>query len=218
MKTKGICRFCNREFSSVGMAKHLQSCTERKKEKEEKGEVFLIRASSSNDWASYWVYFEASYLHKLYDVDSFLRKLWLECCGHLSAFNINSNEYFYHTLENGQFDMDIYLKDILYPGIEFNYEYDFGSTTELKLRCISVRPGKIERINILAKNEPPEFFCDECGKPAKYVCVSCLWESKGFLCDSCVNTHECGYERFLPIVNSPRMGVCGYTGGIEDNI
>ena len=25
--------------------------------------------------------------------------------------------------------------------------------------------------------------------------------------------HDCGEEAILPVVNSPRMGVCGYTGG-----
>jgi hypothetical protein len=24
--------------------------------------------------------------------------------------------------------------------------------------------------------------------------------------------HECGEEALLPVVNSPRMGMCGYTG------
>jgi hypothetical protein len=30
--------------------------------------------------------------------------------------------------------------------------------------------------------------------------------------DVCVKDHECGEEMLLPMANSPRAGVCGYTG------
>ena len=32
------------------------------------------------------------------------------------------------------------------------------------------------------------------------------------LCDEHAETHDCGGEYFLPVVKSPRVGVCGYTG------
>jgi len=40
-------------------------------------------------------------------------------------------------------------------------------------------------------------------------------ESDAFFCDAHADEHRCdGEEAILPIVNSPRMGVCGYTGGL----
>ncbi len=93
MRSKGICRLCGKTFTGGGMAKHLLACPERKKELEKekgRGKVFLIRASSG----LYWVYFEANDSHQLLNVDTFLRRLWLECCGHLSAFTINSDNFF----------------------------------------------------------------------------------------------------------------------------
>jgi hypothetical protein len=33
-----------------------------------------------------------------------------------------------------------------------------------------------------------------------------------FFCDKCGKKHKSHDEMFLPVVNSPRMGVCGYTG------
>ncbi len=44
---------------------------------------------------------------------------------------------------------------------------------------------------------------------------SCLGETQGdagWLCDSCAEDHKCGEDMLLPVVNSPRTGVCGYTG------
>lgn len=29
-------------------------------------------------------------------------------------------------------------------------------------------------------------------------------------------THECGEDMLLPVVNSPRVGMCDYTGGYYD--
>ena len=33
-----------------------------------------------------------------------------------------------------------------------------------------------------------------------------------FLCEVHTEKHDCGEEALLPVVNSPRMGMCGYTG------
>ena len=45
-----------------------------------------------------------------------------------------------------------------------------------------------------------------------FICAQCIYEDKGCLCDACARSHECGEEMLLPLVNSPRAGVCGYTG------
>jgi len=92
--------------------------------------------------------------------------------------------------------------------------YDFGSTTELTLKVISERevPAKKKAIEILARNNLPLVSCDVCGKPATTTCTQCIYEDKGWLCDACAKDHECGEEMLWPMVNSPRAGVCGYTG------
>jgi len=60
-------------------------------------------------------------------------------------------------------------------------------------------------------NNLPEFKC-WCGKVTKEICSQCIWEETGLLCSECAKKHECGEEMLLPVVNSPRMGMCGYTG------
>lgn len=212
MKSEGACRLCNRTLSGRGMTKHLQSCMREKlQSKQGDGRVFLIKASAG----PFWVYFEVNGSSMLRDIDSFLRDLWLECCGHMSAFTIDSVRYYSHgrLMGPGYKGMNISLKQVLRPGIKFRHEYDFGTTTELDLQCISERQGMVrKKVEILARNEMPEFLCDECGKPAKEICTQCVWEGTGLLCESCVEDHGCGEEMLLPVVNSPRMGECGYTG------
>ena len=110
--------------------------------------------------------------------------------------------------------MNILLDKVLRLDLAFTHEYDFGTTTMLGLKCLSERIGnKLKKTEILARNNMPDFKCI-CGKPAKEICTECLWEKghKAMLCKDCTKSHECGDEMFLPVVNSPRMGMCGYTG------
>lgn len=69
---------------------------------------------------------------------------------------------------------------------------------------------------MLARNHPHEIECSYCGKPATHVCRECIYDDGGWLCDDCTEKHECGEEMLLPVVNSPRVGVCAYTGGSYD--
>ncbi len=109
------------------------------------------------------------------------------------------------------------LGSVLYPKLEFHHEYDFGTTTTLTLKVISEYEGqaKGKSVQILARNDPPPIVCDKCGKPATQVCSQCLWEGKGWLCDQHASRHKCGEEMLLPVVNSPRVGMCGYTGPLD---
>ncbi|MBT9144001.1 MAG: hypothetical protein DDT29_02415 [Dehalococcoidia bacterium] len=151
----------------------------------------------------------------LEDLDGFLRDIWLECCGHLSAFTIEGTRHSISPI--GEYDergMKVALSDVLASGIKFYHEYDFGTTTELTLRVVSEHEGedKSESIQLLARNDPPLIACDSCGKIATQVCTECIWSGKGWLCNECAREHGCSEEMLLPVVNSPRVGMCGYTG------
>ena len=97
--------------------------------------------------------------------------------------------------------------------LEFKHDYDFGTTTRLTLRVLGMVkvPLPAHEIRIVARNDAPEMLC-ECGQPATWVCTECYWDDEGLLCDKCAEDHECGEECLLPVVNSPRCGVCGYCG------
>ncbi|MFL5692885.1 MAG: hypothetical protein ACJ795_13865 [Ktedonobacteraceae bacterium] len=121
-----------------------------------------------------------------------------------------------------EYDMDFTLGEVLKVGQKFNHEYDFGSTTELSLKVLAEREGAYIKdedgdlvgVIPMARNEPPVIPCRVCGKPATKVIGGYYSAWDGALCDTCpVGDDEA--EMMLPVVNSPRVGVCGYDGGEE---
>jgi len=160
----------------------------------------------------YWIHIEAPIDATLKDLDGFLRRTWLECCGHLSTFAIEGKTYLSEPAEDEK-DMDVPLGEILRPKIRFYHKYDFGTTTELTLRVLSERGEKTrgKSVQVLARNDPPSITCS-CGKIATRVCSVCISSYEGWLCDECARKHGCGEGSLLPVVDSPRVGMCGYTG------
>jgi len=109
--------------------------------------------------------------------------------------------------------MNFAVSDELKKGVVFEYEYDFGTTTTLKLAVVGERKGKSKRISVLARNKPVEYKCGSCGAKATLVCAQCTFDiDKVVFCNKCAKKHECGEEAMLKIVNSPRTGMCGYEG------
>ena len=113
--------------------------------------------------------------------------------------------------------MNVAIGRVLAPGSTFSYEYDFGTTTELTGKIVSALSRTNARligkpIQVLARNDSPGITCLSCGKNATQVCSECIYSGEGCLCEECAKEHECGEEMLLPIVNSPRVGMCGYIG------
>jgi hypothetical protein len=93
------------------------------------------------------------------------------------------------------------------------YIYDFGSSTELVLSLSASLQVSVQHlVNVVARNEAPIWPCDVCGHPATRICAECANRGNGFLCGIHARSHGCGNDMLLPVVNSPRMGVCGYCG------
>ncbi|MGH9895377.1 MAG: hypothetical protein ACREA0_26010 [bacterium] len=100
-------------------------------------------------------------------------------------------------------------------GIKFRYEYDFGTTTTLTGQVLGNRHGSIGRspVRLLARNDPLVWSCAECKASATTVCPFCIDSDACLFCDAHATDHEHAEEEvYLPVVDSPRMGVCGYTG------
>jgi hypothetical protein len=221
--SNGTCDICGGNFSKSTMTKHLASCKQGKavpdtsllsKQQFKKTKTFHL-VVEGRDLPEYWMHIEAAAEAKLADLDGFLRDTWLECCGHLSAFTIEGKTYMSNPDEEmGDEGMDVMLDEVLRPKIKFLHEYDFGTTTDLVLRVVAERESEIRKksIRVLARNDSPSITCDSCGKAATHVCSQCIYEGEGWLCDACAGTHECGEEMLLPVVNSPRVGMCGYSG------
>ncbi len=228
-ESNGVCSLCGGTFGKRAMTKHLTSCVKEKanaemsssKQKPKSGKLFHLVAEGRYQPA-YWIHIAAHVQAKLDDLDGFLRDIWLECCGHMSAFTIDGVTY---SGSGGSFGSDfedvmddestnVSLNNVLVPKMKFYYEYDFGTTTELALKVVSEYEGFIKGkdIQLMARNEPPVTMCDSCDKIATQVCSNCVYNGEGWLCDECASEHECGEEMLLPVVNSPRVGMCAYCG------
>lgn len=217
-KSNGTCHFCQTSLDKSKMTRHLQSC---KKRQARTGQLFHIFVEAKHR-PQYWLHLETLSSNSLVELDLFLRGLWLECCGHLSQFEIEKQRYLVSPPpvsfadEAGELSMDVSMDKILRPGLKFLYTYDLGNPTVLELRVIGVREGEIhdDILQILARNVPPEHSCAICSKKdATLVCPEHDPDApEAWLCDLHAKEHPCGAEMLLPVVNSPRVGVCGYTG------
>ncbi|QDG52157.1 plasmid pRiA4b ORF-3 family protein [Persicimonas caeni] len=219
------CRICGKSYSERGMTRHLQSCLAKHADAKKSGVHLKVTDPYNSD---YWLQLVAARDATLEGLDNLLRNVWLECCGHLSEFEIDGVRY--DPCGGGDSlgfgppvrSADVPIVRVLDDGAEFAYAYDFGSTTHLEGRSYGAAPWpadlavespeSVRRIIVLARNEAPVFECTVCGKPAAWVCTECQWEAEGFLCQEHARTHECGTSWLLPVVNSPRMGVCDYSG------
>ena len=193
----------------MSMTRHLKTCSVAQQPSGRSLHLFVEARYDSR----YWLHLAVPVDAALYTVDAFLRQIWLECCGHLSVFRIEGESYVSEPLERGDPGMDVELSGIVQIGMKFSYEYDYGSTTALNLKVLGIRDTGTpeDDVELLARNDAPAVVCQRCGaQPATEICNVCDCKGRGWLCESCAKAHECGTETCLPVVNSPRTGVCGY--------
>ncbi len=201
---KGNCYICRKVLSKSGFKKHIM--TQHNYDGDNSEETILLKVEERYT-KDYWLYLDIRPNCNLNVLDTFLRNIWLECCGHLSEFytpisNISKNKKFN--------DIDL--------GSKLYYEYDFGTPTELVITVIDKlkRPKQKNSIRLIARNEPYHFKCANCDKEATNISIEYMWEDKNpFFCDDCIKKFVDDDELILPVVNSPRMGQCGYCGELD---
>ncbi len=219
-QSMGKCIFCGEKAGRDSMTRHLGACRQLESsrllaasEAEPLAPSFHL-AIEGRDAKAYWMHLAVSVNTPLSKLDHFLRREWLECCGHMSAFEIGGQRYASAPMDRER-NMRAPLSQVLEVGMKCFYEYDYGSTTALALKVAALREQSSPKgaIQLLARNEAPRIICYRCGiHPATQICTECASNGEGGLCEGCAIAHECGDEMCLPVVNSPRVGVCGYTG------
>lgn len=232
--TDGTCFLCDDTHTKRGMTRHLQSCLPAEVTDGETS-VTLLRIVSERR-PDYWIHVAVDRTTTLARLDEFLREFWVECCNHLSSFTIDERHYERPFEEDRPAglgpppqSMDVLLDDILSEETDsFAYEYDFGSTTALTLEVVDTGAWDIDElertlvadespvpeVTVLTRNDQPERRCEACGDLADVLCQTCLQspEDDAYFCEDCADDHDCAHLMFLPVVNSPRSGVCGYRG------
>ena len=238
--TSAKCRLCDRMLGKRQMTSHLKACWDHHA-KSVTGKAtprwfhLIVEGHYAPD---YWLHLQAPANCTFDDLDGLLRAIWLECCNHLSAFEFPKKRLRFQletqldiaamfqemararlqsmTVDYASDDalMDQTLGSRLKPGVVFSHQYDFGSTTKLALRVVGehAAPALAGKLKVLARNEPPANKCSNCAKPATQFCQQCAEDGEGDLCDACVKRHDCSEDMVMPLINSPRTGVCGYCG------
>jgi hypothetical protein len=138
---KGKCNLCGYEGTKAALTKHLQTCPANHDEPSGKQEtIFRLRVEDA-DMGIFWLDVEMKTATNLLELDQFLRDIWLECCGHLSSFEMNRERYSipYPGHEELGKSMDMKASKVLSKGLSFSHEYDFGSTTYLTLKVTEER-------------------------------------------------------------------------------
>ena len=237
--TFGRCRLCDKAFGKRQMTNHLKACWEHHaKAASGKGAApWFHLVVEGRDAPDYWLHLQAPANCTFGDLDNLFRRIWLECCDHLSAFKFSVKRKRLRLAT--PFDFAAMLQELdrerqsgwddndsddalmgktlgsrLKPGVVFSHEYDFGSTTHLALRVTGEHnaPAIAGGLKLLARNDSPAIPCSVCAKPATQLCLQCTEEGAGVLCDACAGKHDCGEDMLVPLINSPRTGVCGYCG------
>jgi len=109
---------------------------------------------------------------------------------------------------------------VFHTGQEITHVYDFGTESVTLLKFLGIREGKRDTkhpIALMARNAAPALECQDCGAPATRLCIECLYaDRRGTLCDAHAAGHpHDDYGEPMALVNSPRMGMCGYEGPAE---
>jgi hypothetical protein len=232
-QTRGNCVFCGREMTKSGLSRHLSGCEARqaaetvansKRGTQQKIIHLQILDAFSGD---FWLHLEVKGTATLEDLDHYLRTIWLECCGHLSAFHIDP--YRYTQIFDGGWSigdekpMNVPVQKVFSPDMQIMYEYDFGTTSELTIKVLGAREGKPHTkfpIFLMARNHMAYIPCMECEEQATLLCLDCMYEVAGpcELCETHWKTHQHDSENYggpMPLINSPRTGLCGYDGPAE---
>jgi hypothetical protein len=204
-------------MAKSGVSKHLPVCPQRRgilAKAEQKAipseSLYHLRVQDAYS-SDFWLDLEARGSARLKDLDDYLRAIWLECCGHLSQFSIGG-------WGGSEIAMKRRLEEVFAPGVTLTHIYDFGTSSETLIKLVAIRQGKpstSRAMTLMARNLLPQTKCMECEEQAAWLCEECMYEddAPGTLCDKHAKTHpHDNYGEPVAIVNSPRVGMCGYEG------
>lgn len=219
-QSKGKCGFCGEAFAKSGVSRHLATCSARQEalvkaesSKRKRETLYHLRVQAAGQ-PPFWLDLEMRGAAKLKDLDNYLRAIWLECCGHLSQFS--------HGGWGGrEIAMSQSIAGAFKSGQELTHIYDFGTESVSLIKPLGQRDGKpltTRPVALLVRNVAPVYECQECQQPAAWLCMECVIEDEalGTLCDQHAKNHPHeDYGEPLSLVNSPRLGLCGYDGPAE---
>lgn len=94
----------------------------------------------------------------LEDLDYYLRRIWLECCGHMSQFSVGG-------WRGEEIPKNRRIGEAFQHEVELTHIYDFGTSSETLIKAVGTREGKPTAprpIALMVRNLMPEAKCIEC--------------------------------------------------------
>lgn len=135
---KGTCALCGTSIDKRRVTAHLDTCAPADDVASGRPRQLLILRIGALGAPEYWLDVEADADAALSKLDTFLRSIWLECCGHLSMFSIppfryaSSIDTYGLGRANTERSMRVKIGEAFSRrGQKGTYDYDFGSTTRL---------------------------------------------------------------------------------------
>ena len=216
-KVDGNCFICGKTLGKVAMKNHIL------KEHAANGDEQCVLLRIEGAYAKeYWLFVDVAKNKTLDSLDDFMRRIWLECCGHMSIFKVDKHDGHddgsYFDDDYDEDDGKTYKLKEFSVGDKITHEYDMGTTTKCLITLVGEtrRQKQKDAVRLLARNVPPVFTCASCGKSAGFICQECLNECENpYYCSECAEGHvhdPDDFDSLLPITNSPRNGACGYEG------
>ncbi len=98
---RGTCTLCGEVVSRASAHRHAGRCAPAHDVPNGTPQALVQLRATVPGLPAYWLDVEAKGDAKLEALDSFLRRIWLECCGHLSAFRIGATQYYSRGYELG---------------------------------------------------------------------------------------------------------------------
>ena len=204
------CRLCQRNYTTRGISRHLRSCIPQNAQGS--GETLHLTVQAG----LYQMELALQPTCTFGELDRFLRKIWLECCKHISKFVIDGENFR---------KMKTPIAERSSPGAWFEHVYDAGSSTTLRIKENPRQPGlfaaildgctmpRTPGIRIIARNLMPELCA--CGGAAEFITDADWDQVYDQVCDDdpewesdCFCPKCCPPDRddLRDLVNSPRDG------------
>ena len=195
-----MCNICRTTLFGNESRGHIARCVEARYDirgirASLKGRSRTVHISVGSPERPHWMELGVRADTTLHELDRFLRSVWLECCGHLSHFDIAGVVYSVMVPRPGD-DFAFLPMDereeqwrhmgrtvgtAIRPATWFEHQYDYGTTTGLDLRHAGEFEGLVQalgpsqpwhggKIVVLARNHPLQ-SCSLCGRPAQWRLV-----------------------------------------------
>ena len=192
------CKICNKKHGKTLLKtyEHYDKCVEEGYGHDIHG--YLVRLFAFGTIGTYFMYLSVGHNCTLNDLDNFIRTEWCSCCMHLSNF----------LDENGkETSKKTKISNIGING-KILYEFDMGDSTDVYIEIVKYFDKDDNSNRLISKKCKSVFKLS----PDAPLC-SCNNKALYFgddepLCQSCMEKSKC--DRFYKIVDSPRVGMCGF--------